>query len=116
MNYFQNKSPKELWKFSEVVTHFAKALNKLGIKDIKFKNKKYENLQIFIHNQIFRAWYNEKVDFKFSVSSNYDWFSNNPRYTLKEIKKILRSSLKNYRVLSTFEDDASISIKIKKIK
>tara|TARA_Y100000591_G_C21789029_1_gene675488 strand:+ start:483 stop:1346 length:864 start_codon:yes stop_codon:yes gene_type:complete len=116
MNYFQNKSPQELWKFSEIVTNFGKALYDLKINNIKFNKKKYSNLQLFIHNQIFRCWYNPKIDFKLSISSNYDWFSNNPRYSLRELKKILKTSLKNFKIVSTYEDDASVSIKIKKLK
>ena len=69
---------------------------------------------MFVHNQIFRCWYNPNINFKLSVSSNYDWFSNNPRYSLLELK-ILKSSIKNYKIINTFEDDASVSI-IKKIK
>ena len=116
MNYFQNKSPNELWKFSEVVTKFGKALYDLRINNVKFNNKKYSNIQMFVHNQIFRCWYNPNINFKLSVSSNYDWFSNNPRYSLLELKKILKSSIKNYKIINTFEDDASVSIIIKKLK
>ena len=116
MNYFQNKSPKELWEFSKIVTNFGKALYDLKILNVKFNNKKYSNIQIFIHNQIFRCWYNPNIDLKLSISSNYDWFSNNPRYNTYEIKKILKNSLKNYKIINTFNDDASVSIKIKKLK
>ena len=116
MNYFQNKSPNELWKFSEVITKFGKALYDLKINNVKFNNKKYPSIQMFVHNQIFRCWYNPNINFNLSVSSNYDWFSNNPRYSLLELKKILKSSIKNYKIINTFEDDASVSIIIKKIK
>ena len=46
MNYFQNKSPNELWKFSEVITKFGKALYDLKINNVKFNNKntKYPNV------------------------------------------------------------------------
>ena len=57
---------------------------------------------------------NPNINFKLSVSSNYDWFSNNPRYSLLELK-ILKSSIKNYKIINTFEDDASVSIIIKKL-
>ena len=43
MNYFQNKSPNELWKFSEVITKFGKA--DLKINNVKFNNKKYPSIK-----------------------------------------------------------------------
>ena len=91
-------------------------LHDLKIKNLKFKNKKYKNLQLFIHNNNFRAWYDPKLKFDLSVSSNYDWFSNNPRFKLNEIKKIVNHNLKGFKYISTYEDDASISISIKKLK
>ena len=115
MNHFRNKSPRELWDFAIKVTNFAKSLHELKINNLKFNKKKYDNLQLFVHNNTFRTWYDPKIKFDLSVSSNYDWFSNNPRYNLKEMKKIISSNLKNYKIVSIYEDDASISISIKKI-
>ena len=85
MNYFQNKS---LMNYGNLVNYykFGKALYDLKIDNVKFNNKKYPSIQMFVHNQIFRCWYNPNINFKLSVSSNYDWFSNNPRYSLLELK------------------------------
>ena len=116
MMHFRGKSPKDLWNFAVKVTNFAKSLHDLKIKDVKFKKKQYKNLQLYIHNNIFRAWYNPDLKFDLSVSSNYDWFSNNPRFHLKELKKIVETNLKGFKYISIYEDDASISISIKKIK
>ena len=115
MNHFRNKSPRELWDFALKVTNFAKSLHELKINNLRFNKKKYDNLQLFVHNNTFRTWYDPKIKFDLSVSSNYDWFSNNPRYNLKEMKKIISSNLKNYKIVSIYEDDASISISVKKI-
>ena len=115
MNSFKDKSPEELWDFAVEVTKFAKTLHNLKIKNVKFNNKKYSNLQLFFHYNSFRAWYDPKINFNLSVSSNYDWFSNNPRYSMKDVKKILKS-IKGFKVISVFEDDASISVSIKKTR
>ena len=115
MNYFSNKSAKQLWDFAEDVTKFAKSLHDLGIKDVKFKGKKYKNLQLFTHYNSFRLWYDPKLKFDLCVSSNYDWFSNNPRYDLIDLKKYLRKNLKKYKIVRKYEDDASVSMIIKKI-
>ncbi len=116
MMYFRGKSTKKLWNFAIEVTRFAKSLYNLKIKNLKFRNKKYKNLQLYVHNNIFRAWYDPKINFDLSVSSNYDWFSNNPRFELKELKYIVEKSLKDFKYVSIYEDDASISISIKKVK
>ena len=90
-------------------------MHDLKIKDVKFKKKQYKNLQLYIHNNVFRAWYNPDLKFDLSVSSNYDWFSNNPRFNLEELKNIVETNLKGFKYVSIYEDDASISISIKKL-
>ena len=115
MHHFRDKSPQELWKFSKICTLFAKALYELKINNIKFQSKKYNNLQEFIHYNSFRTWYNPNIAFDLSLSSNYDWFSNNPRYSQEEIKNIAKKSLKKFKFISIVEDNASISIMVKKI-
>ena len=115
MNNFRNKSPRKLWDFAVEVTKFAKTLHNLKIKNVKFNKKKYSNLQLFFHFNSFRAWYNPEINFDLSVSSNYDWFSNNPRYSMDDVKKILKS-INGYKIISIFEDDASISVSIKKTR
>lgn len=115
MNVFRNKSPSKLWKFAETVTKFGKALYDLNIKKISHKNKIYKNLQEIVHYHLFRCWYNPKIPMKLSVSSNYDWFSNNPRYSLDEIKSIVSKLKKEYKTLKVqriYSDDASISVRL----
>lgn len=108
-------SPDELWGFSVKVTEFGKALYDLDLKNIKFENKIYEDIQRFVHNNLFRCWYNPNVGFDLSVSSNYDWFSGNPRFNAKEVKQVILSHIKNYKLLRFFEDDATISVSLKKV-
>lgn len=112
----RDMDPKDLWEFSRVVTEFAKALYELNIKDVRFKGHKYESLQRFIHNQVFRAWYDPKIPFELSVSSNYDWFSSNPRFNASEVKKDILSHIKGFEILRFHEDDAVISVSLKKLK
>lgn len=114
MNHSSNLSPSELWEFSHEVTKFGKALYSLDIKNLKFNKKFYPNIQNFVHNQIFRCWYDPNIKFQLSVSSNYDWFSNNPRFSLSEVKKIMKEGLGKHKLISIYEDDASISCRIKK--
>lgn len=115
MDRARTMTSAQLWKFSEVVTRFGEELYKLQIKNIKFKSKKYEDLQRFVHNQVFRCWYNPSIDFELSLSSNYDWFSGNPRFNAKEIKSIMKRGLGRHSILRFYEDDASISVSIKKL-
>src|SRR3989344_1510808 len=86
MDRARTMSPSELWKFSEVVTRLGEELYKLKIKNINFQGNQYENLQRFVHNQVFRCWYNPSIPFELSLSSNYDWFSGNPRFNASEVR------------------------------
>ncbi len=115
MDHARTMTPQELWEFAEAVTYFAKALHDLGIPDVGFKETKYESLQRLVHNQVFRCWYNPAIDFDLSVSSNYDWFSGNPRFNAEEVKEMMRDGLGQHQVLRFYEDDASISVSIKKL-
>ncbi|MDB2708848.1 class I SAM-dependent methyltransferase [Candidatus Pelagibacter bacterium] len=112
MHNFKDKTPKKIWDFSVQVTKFAKTLHDLNIKNVKFKKKIYKNLQLFAHFNSFRFWYDPKIEFNLSVSSNYDWFSNNPRYDLRQVKQMIKSNLKNCKIKRIYEDDASISVSI----
>ena len=114
MDYARYMSPEQLWKFSEVVTEFGKALKGLNIENIKFKDKAYPTLQNFIHNQVFRCWYNDDIDFDLSVSSNYDWFSNNPRYSKNDVLYFL-SQVDQLSETRVYEDDACIAVVAKKL-
>lgn len=116
MDRARTLSPKQLWNFAETITRFGRALHKLGIQNINFGNKKYENIQRFVHNQVFRCWYNPNIDFLLSVSSNFDWFSGNPRFNTSEVKKMMKQGLGPHKVLRFYEDDASISVSIRKEK
>ncbi len=75
----RTKTPRELWQFCVVVARFGQALHELKAP-LHFVGKKHPSLQRFVHQKFFRCWYNSKVGFDLSVSSNYDWFSHNPRY------------------------------------
>ena len=107
--------PEELWQFAEAVTYFGKALHELKIKDVRFEGKKYEDLQRLVHNQVFRCWYNPDIDFDLSVSSNYDWFSGNPRFNAEEVSQTMQDGLGLPQVVRLYEDDASISVSVKKL-
>lgn len=114
MDRARTLSPRELWRFAEDVTRFGQALHKLDIRDVSFGKRKYEDAQRFVHNQVFRCWYNPEVDFSLSVSSNYDWFSGNPRFNAVEVRKMMKDGLGPHKVLRFYEDDASISVSIRK--
>ena len=108
-------TPRELWKFSEVITKFGKALYDLKVKNVKFENKKYPNIQKYVHDNLFRCCYVPSMGFEASVSSNYDWFSSNPRFNEKEVKTQILKGLPKHKVLRIFKDDATISVVLKKL-
>jgi SAM-dependent methyltransferase len=114
MDRARTLSPRQLWQFAEVVTRFGEALHGLGIGNVSFGQRRYDDLQRFVHNQVFRCWYNPEIDFKLSVSSNYDWFSGNPRFDAAGVRGIMREGLGPHKVLRFYEDDASISVSIRK--
>ena len=114
MDRARTLSPAELWRFAEVVTRFGEALHRLAIGNVRFRRRRYEDLQRFVHNQVFRCWYHPDIDFALSVSSNYDWFSGNPRFNAAGVRRIMREGLGPHRVLRFFEDDASISVSIRR--
>lgn len=104
-----------LWEFSKAVTISAKALYDLDIRNVKFNGKKYDTLQRFIHDNLFRAWYNTNIPFELSVSSNYDWFSGNPRFNAEEVRSKVLNRIKNYKLLRFYEDDATISVSLQRL-
>jgi len=114
MDHARSMKPAELWKFAATVTRFGKALHDLRIGPAAFGRRTYDNLQRFVHNQMFRCWYNPRLDFALSVSSNYDWFSGNPRFDAAGVRAMMRRGLGRHTVLRFFEDDASISVSIRK--
>lgn len=107
-------SPEKLWEFAEAVTFLGKSLHDLNIKDVGWDKEKYPDIQRFVHNHVFRCWYNPDIDFDLSVSSNYDWFSGNPRFNLHEVREMMKSGLGPHRVLRFNEDDAVISFSVQK--
>lgn len=109
-------TPAALWKFSRTVTKFAKALYDLHINNVTFRGRKYPSLQRFVHNQVFRTWYDPKIPFELSVSSNYDWFSSNPRFSAKEVRTKILPHISGYKIVRFFEDDAVISVSLKKLR
>jgi SAM-dependent methyltransferase len=111
MHHSRYMSPGELWDFSVKVTEFGKALHSLNIENIEYQGKNYKSLQSLIHNQTFRCWYNPEIDFDLSVSSNYDWFSNNPRYSKEEFLSFF-NPVKNISIENVYEDDACVAVRI----
>lgn len=109
-------SPQELWDFAVTVTTLGKALYELNIPNVKFGEKSYPNLQRFVHDQVFRCWYNPDTGFDLSVSSNYDWFSGNPRFNLEEVKMMIKKGAGPHRLLRIYEDDASISVSMRRTR
>ncbi|MDO8496748.1 MAG: class I SAM-dependent methyltransferase [bacterium] len=114
MERARTMSPEELWKFAETVTLLGKSLHELNIKDVDWNKKKYPDIQNFIHNQVFRCWYNPDIDFELSVSSNYDWFCGNPRFTFPEVVEMMRKGLGPHKILRVHLDDAVISFSVQK--
>lgn len=115
MDRARTMTPEELWKFSEEVTRFGQALYGLDIKNIQFEGKAYEDVQRLVHNNLFRCWYNPNIGFDLSVSSNYDWFSGNPRFNAREVRSLMGHGLGPHKVLNFYEDDASISVSVRKL-
>lgn len=114
MERSQNLKPETLWKFAEAVTRFGKALSELGIDNVNFNGKRFANIQEFVHYCVFRCWYNKDVSFRLCVSSNYDWFSGNPRFNAHEVKAMLKG-LERFKLLRFYEDKATISVSVQKL-
>lgn len=115
MHHARNLSPKRLWEFAEVVTMLGKELHEIHQGKVRFKNRNYPSLQNFIHNQIFRCWYNPDIPFDLSVSSNYDWFSNNPRYSVADVEGWMSELAGTFELVNLYSDDASVAVVAKKI-
>lgn len=110
----QSMSCEVLWEFARIVTQLGKALHDLGVWDVEFEGRRYETLQRFVHYNVFRCWYNPNIDFELCVSSNYDWFSGNPRFNADEVKKLIMNDVGPYKLLRFYEDDATISVSMQK--
>lgn len=108
-------TPEELWKFSDVVTKFGKALYDLKVKNVEFEGRKYDDIQRFVHDNLFRCWYNPTISFELSSCQTYDWFSGNPRFNEKEVRTEILKGLPKYKMLRLFKDDATISVVLMKL-
>jgi hypothetical protein len=115
MNYARDMSPDQLWDFSLSVTIFGQALHDLHCGPVKFEGEEYESIQRFVHDNLFRCWYNPGVPFDLSVSSNYDWFSSNPRFDEEEVRRYILKDLPPYNSLNFYQDKATISVSLQKI-
>ncbi|MBI4060275.1 MAG: class I SAM-dependent methyltransferase [Elusimicrobia bacterium] len=114
MERARSLSHKQLWRLAAASTSLGKVLHELKIGDVRFGGRKYADIQRFIHDQVFRCWYSPDVDFALSMSSNYDWFSGNPRFSASELRRMMRRGLGPHKVLRFYEDDATISVSIRK--
>ena len=114
MDRAKKLSHEELWRLAEASTLLGKVLHELKICSVKFGGRKYADIQRFVHDQVFRCWYNPDIDFKLSMSSNYDWFSNNPRFNAAQLRAMMRRGLGPHKLLRYYEDDATISVSIRK--
>lgn len=115
MHHARYLSPKRLWQFAEVVTSLGKELHQIHEGKVRFKNRIYPSLQNYVHNNLFRCWYNPDISFELSVSSNYDWFSNNPRYSVEEVKSWMNQLEDSLEIVNLYSDDASVAVVARKI-
>ncbi|MDC3298694.1 class I SAM-dependent methyltransferase [bacterium] len=115
MHHARHLSAPQLWKFAETVTQLGKELHELHRGEVTFQGKEYSSLQNFVHNQVFRCWYRADIPFELSVSSNYDWFSNNPRYSVDDVKSWLSELNKLFQLENLFSDDASVAAVVRKL-
>ncbi len=113
MERAKTMTPDELWEFSVHVTRLGKALYELGIKDVRVGDAAFVDVQRLVHNRLFRCWYDPNIDFDLSVSSNFDWFSGNPRFNAEEVRAMIATLPKGaYEVTRFYEDDPSISVSL----
>lgn len=112
MEYARDMTPDELWKFSHTITQFGKELYDLKKGKVVFEGEEYESIQRFIHDNVFRCWYSPDVDFNLSVSSNYDWFSSNPRFTEEEVRDKILKDIPLSKILFFNKDKATISVSL----
>ena len=110
MHNSRNITPERLWEFAEIVTKLGKELHELHKGEIQFRDQTYPSLQNYVHNQIFRCWYNPEIPFELSVSSNYDWFSNNPRYSVKDVEEWMSNLKNSLKLINLYSDDASVAV------
>ena len=113
MGYARDMTPDELWKFSHTITQFGKELYDLKKGPVTFEGEEHESIQRFIHDNVFRCWYSPDVDFNLSVSSNYDWFSSNPRFNENDVWSMLSDLYPSkVKVLVFNKDKATISVSL----
>ncbi len=117
MERAKTMTPDELWEFSVHVTRLGKALYDLGIKDVRVGDDTFVDVQRLVHNRLFRCWYDPNIDFDLSVSSNFDWFSGNPRFNAEEVRAMIATLPEGaYEVTRFYEDDPSISVSLTRLR
>ncbi len=117
MECAKSMTPDELWDFSVHVTNLGKALYELGIKNVRVGNDAFVDVQRLVHNRLFRCWYDPTIDFDLSVSSNFDWFSGNPRFNAEEVRAMIATLPDHaYEVTRFYEDDPSISVSLTRLR
>lgn len=115
MHHARNLTPERLWQFAETVTTLGKELHEIHEGEVEFRDRSYESLQNFVHNQVFRCWYDPAIPFELSVSSNYDWFSNNPRYSVSEVESWMADLSKSLELVNLYSDDACVAVVARRI-
>jgi SAM-dependent methyltransferase len=117
MEWAKTATYEQLWAFAEEATRFGKALHGLGITNVTFKGVVYPDLQRLVHNLLFRCWFNPNIDFELSVSSNFDWFSGNPRFDAEEVRGMIMTLPEgSFEVTRFYEDDPSISVSLTRLR
>ncbi len=113
MEHATSMTYDELWAFATKVTELGKTLYDLGIKDVRLGDTVFPDVQRLVHNRLFRCWYNPDIDFELPVSSNFDWFSGNPRFNAEEVRAMIATLPEDaYEVTRFYEDDMSISVSL----
>lgn len=117
MEWAKTVSYDDLWAFAVKATKLGKALYELGIKDVQLGDETFPDVQRLVHNRLFRCWYDPNIDFELSVSSNFDWFSGNPRFNAEEVRAMIATlPADSYQVTRFYEDDPSISVSLTRIR
>ena len=99
-NYSKSLSHQALWNLSQQLTQLGKTLSELNIvvdipdmPALGIKGGK-QDLQRFIYWNFLKCFWNEKLGWDSSVSTNFDWYSpsNAFRYTKEEFLIMLQES------------------------
>ncbi len=96
----KNHSNEEIWALSEQLTELGKTLSELNIKfncpDIPLLGIKggEQDLQRFIYWNFIKCFWNEKVGYEYSLSTNFDWYipTNAYRYSEQDFRDMISSN------------------------